>query len=303
LTTGKVPGAENMGSRVYADITFFLNFIMDFLILWVTARLTGVPIAYFRIGIAALLGGVYAVGYLFPELSAAYSLPMKILFSVFMVVIAVWPRTWPDLKKSLLLFYGLNFLVAGASIGFSYLVQSSYRVVYSRWWWLLAGVSCVLFIGVFGKNWLTQRLVPRLLKFPVQLTFDRNRCSGQGFVDTGNGLRDPLTNRPVIIAEYQLLKDCLPSDFQRALEDSQTQEEMLDKLSQSSWANRLRLIPFTSIGKKNGLMVGIRADEIKVALGKQDIEHSNMVIGIYPDKLSSEERYQLLIPCEVLENG
>ena len=57
---------------------------------------------------------------------------------------------------------------------------------------------------------------------------------------------------------------------------------MLDKLSQSSWANRLRLIPFTSIGKKNGLMVGIRADEIKVALGKQDIEHSNMVIGIYP---------------------
>lgn len=292
-----------MGSRVYADITFLLNFIMDFLILWVTARLTGVPIAYLRIGIAALLGGVYAVGYLFPELSAAYSLPMKILFSVFMVVIAIWPRNWHDLKKSLLLFYGINFLVAGASIGFSYLVQSSNQADFSHWWWLLAGVSCALFLGIFGKNWLTNHLVPQLLKCPVQLTFDRYRCSGQGFVDTGNGLRDPLTNRPVIIAEYQLLKDCLPTDFQSALEDSQTQEEMLDKLSQSSWANRLRLIPFNSIGKKNGLLVGIRADEIKVALGQQNIEHSNMVIGIYQDKLSPEERYQLLIPCEILENG
>lgn len=291
-----------MGSIVYADITFLLNFIMDFLILWVTVRLTGVPIAYLRLSTAALLGGVYAVGYLYLDMSWGYSLPMKVLVSVLLVIIAVFPHTWNEFKKSLLLFYGINFMVAGASIGVSYLVQSSNPMVFS-YWWLLAGIVCALLLGIYGKNWLNSRIIPKLLKFPVQLTFDQNRCSGQGFVDTGNGLRDPLTNRPVIIAEYHLLKGCLPADFQSALEDSRTQEEMLDKLSQSSWANRLRLIPFTSIGKKNGLLVGIRADEIKVALGKKDIEHSNMVIGIYQDRLSPEDRYQLLIPCEILDNG
>ncbi|HOB12172.1 MAG TPA: sigma-E processing peptidase SpoIIGA [Syntrophomonadaceae bacterium] len=291
-----------MGSKVYADITFLVNFIMDFLILWVTVRLTGVPVSYMRIAIAAGLGGIYAVGYLLPELSLGYSLPLKVLFSVLLVIMAVLPRTWKDLAKSMLLFYGINFLVAGASIGSSYLVQSSYQLDYS-FWWLMAGISCALLLGIFGKNWLTERVLPQLLKFPVQLTFDRNRCSGQGFVDTGNGLRDPLTNRPVIIAEYQLLRDCLPADFKSALEDSCTQEEMLDRLSQSSWANRLRLIPFTSIGKKNGLLVGIRADAIRVSLGKNNIKHSNMVIGIYQDKLSPEEHYQLLIPLEILENG
>jgi len=255
-----------------------------------------------RIAIAAGLGGIYAVGYLLPELSLGYSLPLKVLFSVLLVIMAVLPRTWKDLAKSMLLFYGINFLVAGASIGSSYLVQSSYQLDYS-FWWLMAGISCALLLGIFGKNWLTERVLPQLLKFPVQLTFDRNRCSGQGFVDTGNGLRDPLTNRPVIIAEYQLLRDCLPADFKSALEDSCTQEEMLDRLSQSSWANRLRLIPFTSIGKKNGLLVGIRADAIRVSLGKNNIKHSNMVIGIYQDKLSPEEHYQLLIPLEILENG
>ena len=78
---------------------------------------------------------------------------------------------------------------------------------------------------------------------------------------------------------------------------------MRDKLSQSIWSNRLRLIPFTSIGKKNGLLVGVRADAIKVIIGKKDIEHKNMVIGIYQDRLSKEDKYQLLIPCEILDNG
>jgi len=255
-----------------------------------------------RIAVAAGLGGIYAVGYLFPELSLWYSLPLKILLSILLVVLAVLPRTLKDLAKGILLFYGINFLVAGASIGSSYLVQSSYQLDYS-YWWLLAGISCALLIGMYGKDWLKERILPQLLKFPVQLTFDRNRCSGQGFVDTGNGLRDPLTNRPVIIAEYQLLKDCLPADFQEAMEDSRSQEEMLDRLSQSSWASRLRLIPFTSIGKKNGLLVGVRADDIRVSLGKNNIKHNNMVVGIYQDQLSPEGLYQLLIPLEILDNG
>jgi stage II sporulation protein GA (sporulation sigma-E factor processing peptidase) len=290
-----------MGSIVYADITFLLNFIMDFIILWVTVRLTGVPVAYIRLIMAALLGGIYAVGYLYPDISWVYSFPMKVLLSVIMVAIAVWPDTWTDYAKSLLLFYGINFMVAGATIGISFLVQTS-NTGFSHWW-LLTGIACALLLGVYGGNWLNKRIIPRLLKLPVQLTFERNQCSGQGFVDTGNGLRDPLTNRPVIVAEYHWLKGCLPADLKSALENSQTQEEMLDKLSQSSWSNRLRLIPFTSIGKKNGLLVGVRADAIKVIIGKKDIEHKNMVIGIYKDRLSKEDKYQLLIPCEILDNG
>ena len=77
---------------------------------------------------------------------------------------------------------------------------------------------------------------------------------------------------------------------------------MLDKLSQSSWSNRLRLIPFTSIGKK---MASGRSS-CRCHQGyyrKKDIEHKNMVIGIYQDRLSKEDKYQLLIPCEILDNG
>lgn len=292
------------GSRVYADITFLVNFIMDFLILWATARLTGIRVVYLRLALAALVGGIYAVGYLLPALSFWYSLPMKLVFSCLLVLIGLLPRNWDDFRKGLIFFYLINFMVAGASIGISFLLQNNSSSSHTdAYFWLLGGIACVLLVGGYGKKLLFNRIIPQMLKFPVKLTFGHLCCSGQGFLDTGNGLRDPLTNRPVIIAEYRLLRDCLPGDFQNALESSQTQQEMLEALSRSSWAHRLRLIPFSSIGKRDGLLVGVRADRIKVHFGKKGLEYNNLVVGIYQDRLSSEDRYQLLIPSEILNNG
>jgi hypothetical protein len=48
-------------------------------------------------------------------------------------------------------------------------------------------------------------------------------------------------------------------------------------------------------------MVGLRCDEIIVDPGKTNILYKNLVVGIYMDKLSAKENYQLLIPSEILE--
>ena len=87
------------------------------------------------------------------------------------------------------------------------------------------------------------------------------------------------------------------------MEGFHDESEMLDELINSSWANRLRIIPFTSIGKKNGILVGVRADEVILNIGPQNVFHKNMVIGIYKEKLSLKENYQLLIPAEMVPKG
>jgi len=276
---------------------------MDFFILWATAKLSGVKIVYFRLIIAAALGGIYAVGFLLTDMQQWYSLPMKIIFSCLMIIFALWPRNWAEFQKTFLYFYGINFMAAGATIAFSYLLKSNNYLVSLPYFWLLGGVFCVLAIGIYGEKYLTQRIIPRLLNFDVQLWFDSSSCHGKGFLDTGNGLRDPLTNRPVLIAEYGLVKECFPEDFQNAIEKNNSEAEMLDNLTQSSWANRLRLIPFNSIGKQSGLLIGVRADEIIVDTGKTNIFHKNLVVGIYKERLSNEGKYQLLIPSEILEKG
>ncbi len=289
--------------KVYADISFLINFGMDFLILWASARLNQMKIKYGRLLLASFLGGVYGIGYLFSSLNFLYSLPLKILVSALLIILALHPPGWQEFKKSCLYFYGISFAVAGASLAVPYLFHQNGNKVSWSYIYLLAGILCALTIGIYGARYLSQTLLPALLKYPVSIRFGELVCQGEGFLDTGNGLRDPLTQRPIVVAEYALLKACLPEDFKLAMENNLDENERLEAVSMSSWANRMRLIPFSSIGKKNGLLIGLRCDEIIVELGKRQLQHKNLVVGIYPHKLSAEDNYQLLIPSEVVQKA
>lgn len=290
------------GPKVYADVTFAINLLMDFIILWATARLAGIGVIFARLFTAALLGAIYSVLYLYLATTLCYSIPAKILFSCLLLIIGLAPQNWTEFKKSLAYFYGISFAVAGASIAASYLVVPEQGFKFS-YLWLLAGATFAFLIGVYGEKYLLRRIVPSLLRFGVELRFGAQICNGQGFLDTGNGLKDPLTKRPVVVAEYEFLKQCLPEDFRQAFDDTRDEDDILDRLSHSSWANRLRIIPFSSIGRKNGILVGVRADSILVNMGKKNVLHNNVVIGIYRDKLSQDGSYHLLIPSEIMNRG
>lgn len=291
------------GPEVYADLSFLINFLMDFLILWASASLAGITVRYKRIALASLLGGIYAVGFLFPGLEKYYSLPLKILFSCLMLLIAIWPQNWKEFKKAFIYFYFINFLVAGATIAASYVFNRNPWDNSFTIWYLLVGIACALAIGRFGKTYLVNKLIPSMLNFDIELRFDNNSCKGCAFLDTGNNLRDPLTNRPVIVAEYQFLKTCLPADFTSVVDKLQNEKEMLDALIDTGWAKRLRIIPFSSIGRKNGMMLGIRADQVIINNGTEDLFYANTVVGIYNEKLSAEDKYHFLIPSQMLQEG
>ncbi|MGI5880121.1 MAG: sigma-E processing peptidase SpoIIGA [Syntrophomonadaceae bacterium] len=286
--------------KVYADITFLINFLMDFIILWASARLVNLPVKYGRLLIAAIIGAFYAVGYVLPDLTWGYNWSLKILVSAILVYIGLNPDTFQKYIKGFTYFYAINFLVAGTTIGLSYLVSNNLSSDYFIW--LIGGITVALWIGYRGENILVNRIIPALLKYPLEVRIENRQCAGQGFLDTGNGLRDPLTNRPVIIAEYQWIKDLLPDDFITVYETQNKPEDMFDLMG-TCWSNRLRIIPFSSIGKKNGWLVGVRTDEITLNNGRRQITHNNLVVALYREQLSSQGEYQLLIPGEILEKG
>lgn len=288
-------------ARVYADLTFLVNLIMDLLILWAAGKLAGARLVYTRLFITAAVGGMYAVGNLFPALAVFYTLPAKIIFSVLLVIGALRPQGLEEFKKALLYFYGLSFAAAGATIAASFLWAGNNGEL--SYVWLPAGILLLLATGYYGARYLQKTVIPDLLHFEVKIRFGEETCSGQGFLDTGNSLKDPVTNRPVVVAEYQFMKNFLPADLRQVMENINKEGEDLDALGLTSWSHRLRLIPFTSIGKKNGLLIGVRSDELLLLAGKKHLRHPNLVIGLYRDVLSTEGNYQMLIPAEILQKG
>lgn len=288
-------------TKVYLDITFMVNFIMDFVILLAAARLSGSRINFPRMILAAGLGAVYACAALFWPGSPAYSLPAKLGFSVLMIIAAFYPIEWDRFFKQLTYFYCISLFAAGAVMALPNLSGALGNTAEPSLFWLAGAALLVILLGLAGGRYLAARIVPGILTFDVEMRFDTKRCTGCGFLDTGNSLKDPLTNRPVLVAEYSLLKDCLPADFQQAIEAGSNENEVVENLTGSGWAHRLRLIPFQSIGQKNGILLGVRADEVMVNTGRKCVAHYDLVVALYRDRLSADDSYRMLIPAAVLE--
>ena len=107
----------------------------------------------------------------------------------------------------------------------------------------------------------------------------------KGYIDSGNTLKDPLTNKPVIIVEQSKLEEIIGKDFFKGGDEN----------------FKIRFIPFKSIGKQNGMLTGIQPDLIYINHNEDIIKTKNVIIGIYDKKIS--KHYSALIGLELLEGG
>jgi stage II sporulation protein GA (sporulation sigma-E factor processing peptidase) len=94
------------------------------------------------------------------------------------------------------------------------------------------------------------------------------------FLDTGNELREPATNLPVIIVEEGLLKDMI-------------REEKIDFK-----------IPYTLVNGEKGFMRAFKPDFISIYY-EDKVENRNAIVALCNTKLSSVGDYNALLSREI----
>ena len=117
-------------------------------------------------------------------------------------------------------------------------------------------------------------------------------------IDTGNFLREPITKMPVIVVEKNVLINIVPN----YILDNTDKIINGENIDLEEYASKIRIIPFTSLGKENGLLLGIKADDITIQLEENTININNVIIGIYNGYLSKSEKYNALIGLDLLDN-
>ena len=158
-------------------------------------------------------------------------------------------------------------------------------------------------MGKYGVAYFKNSVLQDLLKVPIIIRIQGKELKAIGLVDTGNQLVDPLTGSPVVIVEYGILKRYLPSELQEIIDNSG--EVDLSKLTEITPEEgsgfSFRLIPFTTIGKSHGMLVGFRPDEIIVLTGNESLHKTNVVIGIYNRRLSPRGAYHALLHPDLIQ--
>ena len=290
--------------EIYLDVLILENIVMNYLILWTTGKILKTRTSNLRLFIGALLGACYAAFLIVkPGIRFYFTATATFILSLVMVAVTFSPEKIGNFIKTLAVFYVSTFVFAGATFAFFYmnsegtLVQNGLLYVFWESKWITVVFSILtsiiilrVFLEVIQQKFLKEKLITHL-----KVIFDSKEINMSALIDTGNSLQDPITNMPVIIVEFSAIKEILPLEICNIFEEVKEQDfsSITSKLYNSDWFSRFRLIPFSSLGKENGMLIGFKPD-----YGEKGI--SDVVIAIYNKVLAKGKNYKALLGPDLL---
>lgn len=182
---------------IYIDLLFILNFIYDFLLLMTVSVTLKRNTTIKRLLFGAFLGGISTFIILIP-INKYLLLLIKILASLIMVIVTY---KFKDIKY---FFHNIIYLYMSSVIlaGFLYFLKLEFNNLSYILILLIAPIILYLYIK-------EQKLLKRVVNYykKVIITFKNNQTiEVNGFIDSGNKLKDPITNKYIILINKKRLK-------------------------------------------------------------------------------------------------
>lgn len=289
-----------MRPTVYIDVLFFINLLINLILLYVSAKLLSLKLKPLRFLIASVLGALYSVLIFFPDFNVFYSGSAKFLSSFAIVAIAFNIKGWRLYFKTLGVFYLVTLLFGGCVFALFYLSGIGSRVgavikngvIYFDLPWQFLffsiGISYIIISGIW-KSILSRSKGNSFIILNIE--YSGSNAIIRALLDTGNSLFEPISHSPVIVTEFSEIKKILPAGIRKAVESGDLNFEESVKI---------RVIPFSSVGKENGLLLGFQPDRVTATVNEQQYEIENVIIGISPTSLSKDKSFQALINPAVI---
>ena len=210
--------------------------------------------------------------------------------------------------KDVLIFYLTSFVFGGVAFALIYVVKPQdilmknglFLGTYPLKTVLLAAiVAFIIIIAAFAI--VKTKFSKKDMFCDVEVELNNKKIKTRAMIDTGNLLKEPITNTPVIVLEHTLLYECVPKEILDNLESILGGELVkIPEKVRNEYISKLKLIPFASLGKQNGMLVGIKADSLKIIQDDQEKENKNVIIGIYNKSLTKRGEYRALIGMDLI---
>lgn len=295
---------------VYLDIIFVENILMNYIILFATIIILKVKNKgqQIRLFASSVIGSSYAIIVYLNIIPIYSNIITKIILSIVMIYVAFNPQNVKQLLKQLLIFYLTSFVFGGCAFALIYFIKPE-RVkmnngvfvgTYPIKVTLIAGIIAFIITQIaFKINKI--RLDSKNTFINIKIYYEEKILEVKALLDSGNMLKDPISGMPVIIIEKEILHKIIPEEILNYIENIVGGEEQREKTEVKKYLSKIRMVPFMSIGKENGMLLGIRIDKVKIETEEINIEKDNVIAGIYNQKLTKDNKYNALIGLNLLE--
>ena len=297
-----------MGMTIYLDIVIIENLIMNYIILYATSIIAKKKIKQTRAFIASIIGTIYVIMLYITKLPIYSSIISKIILSIIMVYIMFKPESIKMLINNLLLFYLTSFVFGGASTALIYLIKPEeilmkngvFLGTYTLKTVFLGGVMG-LFLIVITFNIVRSKITKKDMFYNIEIYLEDKKVETKAMIDTGNLLKEPITNIPVIIVEHTLLYDVIEKEILNNLEEILSGNlEGIPENVKNKYLSKLKVIPFKSLGKENGMLLGIKIDKVILENEENRKVIDKVIIGIYNKSLTRRGEYRALLGIDMI---
>ena len=288
-----------MNQTLYGDILFLVNFTMDYLTLYITAKILHRKIKPCRLAIASAIGALYGVASCFIEGILLTLIAINIIVSFVMCYAAFGKR---KILPCCAIFYGIGCLLGGAmTAAFSFvggisgahtvLVNGTYHTVPSDiplgWMAVIAVITAVA--AITGGQYNQKKRFAGEISFDVSLK--GKSASFIGICDSGNLLTEPAGGRPVIILTQKAMMKILTEEVFSliSLGDATKITELPPE-----YLKTVRLIP-SETANGSSVLIGFVPDILKI----NGIEKSAIIAS--SNAVTSFGGCEALVPLSLCE--
>ncbi len=297
--------------EIYADIIFLINFFMVFFIFFVSDKFIKNNVSKKRLFWGSFTASLLYCCVIFVDsLNLLYN-PLGIIFIfIVSVFITFGANNFKSLLKKSLIVMLISISIGGLATFIFYFFNLSNFIgnfvkVYIQNFSLSFLVISIVIFYIFLKLvifWYQKVIIQKQKFYNIEIFLNGNRVKLNALVDTGNSLCDPISGKPIIISEFEKIKKILPSEFNDFF--SKTGETDLEKIydfmKENSTGLEIRILPFSSLGKTKGLIVGFLSDKT-VVYTNDKMRFDKAIIGICTSKLSQNDTFDALLNPKMID--
>ena len=295
---------------IYLDVIFLENIVINYIILYVTGIISKAQIKQKKLIAGALIGAIYSIIYYLLKLKLYSNCIIKIILSIVIIYVAFNSNSFKDLLKKVLLFYLISFVFGGSAIAIIYMVNSQNITIQNgvlvgsyTLKTVLIGIVVAYFTIIFALKIIKTKISKKDLICEIAVTLNNKEIKTKALIDTGNLLKEPITNMPVIVMEHSLLYDILPKEILNNSEEILGGDfSKIPENIKEEYSLKLKVIPYSSLGKQNGMLLGVKGENLIVYLKDETRQLDKVIIAIYNKSLTKRGEYRSLLGLEVVES-
>lgn len=269
--------------EIYADVFIFENFIVNFFLLSITMKCIKHKCKMISLVISSLIGGIYSLVLVIPKLNILASLPCELLVAIIMLRMVYGKTSVFNIIKLLFIFLLITCALSGICFLFSlrqniYFIGSTFKIEKYSIKYIMLGIMIIYIIFSRLLDYIKDKIFTNEYIFEIEFEVQGQHYKFRSFLDTGNELREPITNLPCILIEENLINHLNFND-----------------------RNTYNIL-YSSIGY-GGSLKGIRVNDIKIKNKNYLLEKIDAIICPCKEQLSKECEFNALLSRGVVYEG